>query len=60
LILKNIKKLEMSYRPDLLDERYFISQTNKLKTPLKLLNSPFGARSGPMQRLNPPAPPSKR
>jgi len=50
----------MSYRPDLLDERYFISQTNKLKTPLKLLNSPFGARSGPMQRLNPPAPPSKR
>ena len=41
----------------------------KIKTPMKMLQSPFNARIGPMQRmnggmmnaiLNPPAAPSKR
>jgi len=50
-----------SKNPESVDERYFIQQHEKLKTPLKM--SPFGARAGPMIRnmtMNPPAMASKR
>lgn len=63
-LTKNMKKLESIYAQNLkgeLDERYFMNQNQKLKTPLKMLQSPFGARAGPMMRTKmPPAPPSKR
>jgi len=69
VLSKNLKKFESLYSQQLseahtLDERYFILQNQKLKTPMKM--SPFGARTGPMQRfssgsqMNPPAPPSKK
>jgi hypothetical protein len=54
-ILKNMKKLEGIYAAGIkgeLDERYFMNENQKLKTPLKMLQSPFGARAGPMQRNN--------
>ena len=45
-----MKKLDAIYVQNLrdLDERYFMNQHQKLKTPLKMLQSPFGARAGPM------------
>jgi len=32
------------------DERYFANNSEKIKTPLKMAQSPFNARIGPMQR----------
>ena len=48
VLTKNLKKLESIYlgNSNSFDERYFVLQHEKLKTPLKM--SPFGARAGPM------------
>lgn len=52
--MKKLDKLYMSkvLNDKDLDERYFMNQNVKMKTPLKMIYSPFGSRTGPMQRTH--------
>jgi len=50
-----MKRLKQIYShklkdPNDLDEKYFMNLNQKLKTPIKMVQSLFGARAGPMHR----------
>ena len=53
VIDQNLKSLDQLYSMSIkdttkFDERYFVTQNLKIKTPMKMLQSPFNARIGPM------------